>query len=261
MLSPHRLALAASAALGSVIFAGSTAPAASPSASPPLTVEGYGLATLPTGRFGPPQLNVNFRVTGANPNEALATLQKDVSAVQASLTQAGVPTSAVAPQPPMLNYVPSTSLQNCQEAQKLKGVPISCPTPGFQASENLQVTFSSLTQLADFLTATPVAQSSGVQNIWIDSGGVGQIRPNDDALSAAYRQALADAQHTAQLLASAQGLRLGPPIAVRQGTAGGGCAGPGCGPFLSGMAPPTAGPNQALVAVTVTYSTTSPGSP
>jgi uncharacterized protein YggE len=261
MLSPHRLALAASAALGSIIFAGSTAPAANPAASPPLTVEGFGLATLPTGGFGPPQLNLNFRVSGANANDALTTLQKDVSAVQASLTQAGIPAAAVAPQPPILNFIASTSLQNCQEAQKLKGVPISCPTPGFQASENLQVTFSTLTQLANFLTTTPVAQSSGVQNIWINSEGQGQTRPDDGALSAAYRQALADAQHTAQLLAAAQGLQLGPPIAVRQGTVGGGCPGPGCGPFLSGMAPPTAGPNQALVAVTVTYSTRPSGTP
>lgn len=254
MLSPHRLALAASATLGSLIFTGSTAAVANPPASPPLTVVGFGLATLSTGSASAPQLNLNFRVTDTNASNALATLQKDVSAVQAVLVQAGVPKASIVPQAVQLNYVPTTSTANCQQAEKLKGVPLSCPTPGFQAIENLDVTFPSLTQLADLLSTTQVGQSSGVQNVWINSGE-GPSRPDDAALSAAWHQALADAQHTAQLLAAAQGLQLGPVLSVSQGTLAGGCGGPGCGPLWSGVAPPPVGPNQALVAVTVTYGT------
>lgn len=254
----HRVTLGASALLGSLLFTGSMAPGTA-TATPPLTVVGFGLAALPASSSAPPRLNLNFQVSGAEATAALATLQQDVATVQAALAKAGVPGNAVITQAPQLNYVPTTSTTNCQRVEKLKGVPISCPSPGFQASESVQVTFSSLTQLAATLTATQIPQSPGVQNVWIDSGNGTPGKPSDAALTAAYRQALADAQHTATLLAKAQGIQLGAVTAIRQGTWGSaGCGGPGCGPLsLQGFTPPTPGPNQELVAVTVTYATQS----
>jgi len=259
MLIGHRVILGASALLGSLLLAGTgSAALRTTTTTPPLTVVGFGLAALPTSPSTPapsPLLNLNFQVSGTNATTALANLQKDVATVQDVLAQAGVSANAVHSQAPQLNYVPSTSTSKCQQVEKLKDVPISCPSPGFQASESVEITFPSLTQLASTLTAHSIPQSPGVQNVWIDSGNGGPGKPSDAALTLAYRQALADAQHTATLLARAQGLQLGAVTAVRQGTWGtSGCGGPGCGPLpLQGITSPTVGPNQELVAVTVTY--------
>ncbi|MBX5467604.1 MAG: SIMPL domain-containing protein [Firmicutes bacterium] len=252
----HRVTLGASALLGALLFTGSMAPNTT-TATPPLTVVGFGLAPLPAGSSSPPQLNLTLQVSDAAATAALASLEQDVATVRTALAKAGVPDTAITAQPPQLNYVPTTSSTTCQRLEKLKGVPIACPSPGFQASESVQVQFSSLTQLATTITATQISQSPGVQNVWIDSGNQIPGKPSDAALTAAYRQALADAQHTATLLAQAQGIRLGAVTAIRQGAGGSAsCGGPGCGPLPPpGVTPPAIGPNQELVAVTVTYAT------
>ena len=251
------LVLLASAA--TLFLAGPGAVAAAPTANPTLTVVGFGLANLtPSKATAPPELELNFLVAGATASQAVAELAADVALAEKALEKAGVPKAAFAPQgPPGLNFIAPVNQQSCEKLAKLKGVPPNCPSPGYQANEQIQVTFPNLTALATAITKADLAKAKGLANTWINSGGPLPATPTPSALAQAYRQAFQDADRTAQIIAAAQHRALGPILSVTEGAIlNFPCGGMGCGPIpVQGINPPTPGPNQELVAVTVTYAT------
>jgi uncharacterized protein YggE len=253
---PSLAVLAATLALG--VPSGSAQAAG---AGPTLTVVGFGLVNLSPPNPGAiaPQLELNFQTSAATATAALQSLQADVAATEQALLGAGVPRAEMVPQgPPGLNYVTAVQETNCQKVYKLKGIPAHCTGPGFQANEQLQVTFPNLSRLAAALTKAHLATAKGVQNFWINQGGPGPSVPTPAALAEGYQQAFADAAKTASLLAAADHLTLGPAVAVTEGALLNNtpCGGMGCGPVpIQGIAPPPVGQNQELVAVTVSYAT------
>ena len=225
------------------------------SASPSLTVVGFGLVSAPT-QTTPPQLQLNLNTRGSTASAALRALDLDVSAIKHRLEAMGIKATAVGAQsPPQLTYITATNRVSCQKIRKLKPG-VTCPRPGFTASEGLQVTFPTLESLARVLSRTHVATGRGVQNFWINQGGGQPGQPTPAALARGYRAALADARRTAVALANADGLALGLATSVVQGAQPGveGCGMGGCGGSI-GLSIPPVGPNQVLVAVTVTYAT------
>lgn len=226
---------------------------------PTLTVIGFGLANVAPAKSAAPQMEMELQASGATASGAVSSLAHDVAAVEQLLEKAGVQAADISVQAqPGLNYVDTASQANCQKIHQLKGIPGSCPPSGFQANEGLQVDFPSLTNLADALTASGVDQAAGVQNFYINQGNQAPSQPSSVALQAAYAQALQNASDTASLLAHADHLTLGPAVSLTQGAqTSTPCGGMGCGPApLEGISPPQPGPNQQLVAVTVSYSTT-----
>lgn len=226
---------------------------------PTLTVVGFSLAnlTLPAAP-SVPQLELSLQAAASSPVVALRTLDTDVSALRKALVAAGVSASAISPQgPATLDYVTGASKSTCEKVRRLKNISSPCLGPGFRAYESLQVTFPTLTRLATAIAHADVARAKGLQNFYISQGGSGPGQPSQATLRTAYAYALRNARETAQLLASAGGLTLGAAISIRQGAmVSSACSGMGCGPIpIPGLNAPAAGPNQQVIAVTVTYGT------
>ncbi len=250
----HRAARALMVAAAVVVTEGATGLAAAPP-TPTLTVVGFGVVSLPPAQAAPPQLELNLNVHGATASAALKALDGDLAAIERRLKAMGLRPSALDAQgPPQLNYITSAGQAGCRKAAKVKPG-LTCPAAGFAASEGLQVTFPSLASLARVLSRTDVARGPGVQNFWVNQGGTQAARPAAAALAAGYGAALADARASALALAAAEGVVLVRALSVTEGAqADGGCGMGGCGPTF-GVSPPPVGPNQMLVAVTVTYAT------
>ncbi len=230
--------------------------AAARSAPPTLAVVGFGLVDTPPATATPPVLELNLTVHGITASAAVQGLAADLAAIAHRLALMGLRAAAVQPQaPPQLNYLTATGVTNCQKVRKIKPG-VTCQKAGFAASEGVAVTFPSLTSLARALSQSDIATAHGVQNFWINQGGSQPGAPTTAALTAGYRAALAAARRTAEALAAADGRRLGPAVSVTEGAPSSvaGCGMGGCG-APTGIPMPTPGPNQMLVAVTVTYTT------
>lgn len=224
-----------------------------------LTVVGYGLVNLPTANpdGGTYQLQLNYQVSGKTAAAALNAYNNDVAAAEARLKTQGVPASDMTVQgPPNINFQNQQELQQCQKNYKFKGITGTCPNPGFQVSSTLQVTLPSLSAMVKVMTAVNVSSLPGVNNFWENQNSSYQPTPSAAAELAGYAQAFASAKHMASTMAKADHMLLGPQEAVSEGAmAASSCSAMGgCGSQpIPGINPPPTGPNQSLVAVTVTY--------
>lgn len=246
--------------LVSTLFLGAQTGYAQPRASgPTLTVIGFGLVNLrSSGAASSPQLVLNLQTVAPTATAALAALTRDIAGIEKALKAVGVSSAEISIQgPPGLNYVSSVSQASCEKAYKLKGIPGKCTAPGFQTNESVQVTIGTLTRLAAVLTKSGVAKAPGVQNFYINQSGQNPGAATPAALTSGYAQAFRDARTTATLLARADQLSLGSLVSVTEGALlSTPCGGMGCSPTpVEGVNPPQPGPNQELVAVTVTYRT------
>ncbi|PSR20261.1 MAG: hypothetical protein C7B45_15735 [Sulfobacillus acidophilus] len=202
---------------------------------PTLTVVGYGIVTMnaPT-TAGPQQLQITFQTEGSNGPNTLRDLNKSVTAARIQLEKAGVSAKAFSTEGP-----PNLSYNNVQ----------------YQANVTLEVTFPTLTRLADAMQASGVQNDANVQNTFVNQV-TATPTPTAAQLSAGYRAAFANALTTAQQMAQADNLTLGHSVSVYEGSANtiscnpmNGCTG------ISSVSPPSVGQNQELVAVTITYDT------
>lgn len=249
--------VAALAVAGSVgMTSGGVVGAAAPGRPADLTVIGFGVVNLPPPKPSPAQIVLNLVVHATKPQAALRVIDADLGSLRTRLGQLGLRGQAVDLQmPPQLNYQASQSLApaKCRALRKLKPG-YQCPEPGYSANASLQVTFPSLSSLARTLTRTNIGTARGVSNFYINEGGDETQEPAASALALGYRAALANAKQTAEAIARADGRALGSTLSVAEGEVAASACGPmgGCGQ-PDGINPPSIGPNQELVAVTVTY--------
>lgn len=225
-----------------------------------LTVVGYGLVNLPAvnQNSGTYQLQLNYQVTGQSAAAALNAYNNDVAVAEAKLKAQGVSASDMMVQgPPNINFQNQQQMQLCQKNYKLKGISGKCPNPGFQVSSTLQVTLPSLSAMVKVMTAVDLSSLPGVNNFWENQNSAFQATPSSTAELAGYTQAFASAKHMAATMAKADHMMLGAQEAVSEGamSASSCSAMGGCGSQpIPGINPPPAGPNQSVVAVTVTFS-------
>jgi len=132
----------------------------------------------------------------------------------------------------------------------------------YQANASLTVTTGSVTQTVRFLDQLKDTVFSGQQSMFVNQVPEnGTPAPSSSVLAAAYAQALAQARETAQLLAQADGLVLGPQLHVAEGAPAQAQCGAmaACGVGVgAGIIQPAVGPGEMLVAVTVMYATSAP---
>ena len=227
---------------------------------PTLTVVGFGLANVaPTTTPATEQLNLNLQASSSTASGAVASLAQDVAAVAKLLGKAGGKSTRISAQgEPQLNYVDSSSQASCQKIHQLKGIAGPCPPSGFQADESLEVTFPTLVDLADALTASGVTTAQGVQNFYMNQTNAGPLPPSPVALQSAYAQAIGQARSTASMLADADGVTLGAALSITEGAQlSTSCGGMGCGPPPpQGINPPPGGSDQQPGGLTGTYTTT-----
>lgn len=252
---PYRLVMAFVAA---AVLVGSpvVSRAAAPRSAPSVTVVGFGVVNVAPAPQARPQLEFNLSTHGATASAALAAFDRDARAIERRLQAMGLKPSAFVLQgAPQLNFITTSNQASCRKAQTIKPG-LQCQKPGYSAGQTLQVSFPTLVSLAAVLSRTHVVHRAGVQNFWIGQGNAPAARPSAAALAKGYRQALADARRTAIAVAEADGLVLGPAVRVTEGegSSAEACAIGGCGAMV-GLSPPPTGPNQMLLAVTVTYVT------
>lgn len=230
---------------------------------PDLTVVGFGIAALPPTASAPAgasyQLNFNLSATAPKAGAVLTEIKADIASDVQALRKAGVTAADISVQgPPSINYNSFPS-SKCQAIAKIKGSAFRCPVSGYQASATLTATLLTLAATTHVLDRVDPRSLPGVQNFWLASqSGVYNPTPTGSSLTRAYAQALAQARATARMLASADHLTLGPEATIREGapaqaqcTQMGGCP-VGLAP---GIVAPSPGPDQMLVAVTVTFHT------
>lgn len=228
---------AAAAMAAAVAFARSgpamaAAPAATP--GPNLTVVGFGVAqeAAPAAAY---QLTAGFQAANPDARRALADVEAAVRHAIQRFEAAGIAPRQIQVSPMNFNYGSSS---------------------GPVASQNVTVQLADLgqaTRLAGVLSGGLVA----LNNYYLGSAGMSGT-PEPASLARAYAQAWAEARATAEAIAAADGLRLGHPVAVLEGTAAAGCPIPmgGYGPCPNvGYSGPPPGPNETLEAITVTFST------
>jgi uncharacterized protein YggE len=223
-------ALAGLAAAGGGVAQSATGP------GPTLTVVGYGVVnTTMVETATPPELQVNLQESGTNPTLVLRAIYQDIAQVKAQLEKAGASASAVSVQnPPNLNAQQGGT---------------------FSANVGVTVAFPTLARLAHVLTASNIANDSAVQNVWINQASTTPVA-SPAAVASGYAAALNNAAASAAAIAAADHLHLGAQVSVSEGTLSPSCnAMGGCGPAPMDVIMPTVGPNQELVAVTVTYDT------
>lgn len=227
-----------------------TAGAAQAVAGPDLTVVGFGLADetpqpappLSSPQSGALQVNVNLQVISTRATTALQRLAADLRAAEADARAAGVPESAIVQQGPQnLNF------DSSQQA--------------YRADATLVLNLKTLAGGARMLDRLNLPKLPDVSNVWVNfPTAVGTtLAPTPRSMAAAYAAAFADAARAARLMAAADGLTLGRQVSVAEGApAMGQCGMGGCNPALVPglMQVPWPGPNQTVVAVTVTYATT-----
>jgi uncharacterized protein YggE len=226
------LAVGGTVAAMSGVTQGATGP------GPTLTVMGFGVVnTTVPAQATEPQLQMNFQETTATASGAMKALYRDLSQTRKQFATLGVNPSAIMTQgPPNLNY------QNGGE---------------WQASDTLEVTFPTLAQLTHVVTASKVADNPAIQNFWINASYQSPTA-TPAALASGYATAEQNAAQTAQIMANAEHLQLGAQVSITQGAiTNTQCGGMGaCGGGVPmGVTVPSIGPNQELVAVTVTYET------
>jgi uncharacterized protein YggE len=207
---------------------------------PTLTVVGYGLVNMTPvpSNSAPQQLQITLQASGANAPATLTALRRDASTVTRQLIhKARINARAITTLGP-----PNININD-------NGVE-------YQANETIEATFSSLTQLANALQASDVANDPGVQNVFANPLNASNLVASASALTAGYEAAFANAQQTAEVMAQADHLQLGQAVSVSESSASnGGCNAMGnCNPTAVGN-PPLVGNNQELVMVTVTYDT------
>lgn len=211
--------------------------AAASVAGPDITVVGFGLATarpFGSGLPGAYQLNLTFQVQNPSLSRSLGDLEAMVRHAVVRLEAAGVAPSRILVQGLNLNLNQNTSLQ---------------------ANESVVVNLTTTAQvgkLSDLLSASPGLV--GLQNFYLNSGGVGGLTFSQATLDRAYAQAWKSARATALAIAKAEGLVLGAAVSESQGQNTGACGmGGGC-PIVNYQGP--IGQNQQLETITVTFATT-----
>ena len=115
------------------------------------------------------------------------------------------------------------------------------------ATNALSVNFANLSQAAAMLVKTKVAGDRGVQSVFVSTTGP-TLTASAAATTAGYRQAVQNALANARMMATADELVLGAQADITAGVSGGAAA------LIPN--PPSSGPNQKLLAVTITYRTT-----
>jgi uncharacterized protein YggE len=230
-------AAVAAAALALARGGAAVAAAPAPAPGPDLTVVGYGLApeAAPANAY---QLNAAFQAANPNAGRAIVDVEAAVRHAVQRFEAAGIAARKIQVGTMNFNYGSSS---------------------GPVASQTVMVQLTTLAQ-ATRLVAVLSGGLVALNNYYLGSAGVsGAAEPA--ALARAYAQAWADARASAQALAEADGHRLGPPVAILEGSAAAGCPIPmgGYGPCPNvGYSGPPPGPNEALEAITVTFSTTRP---
>jgi hypothetical protein len=219
---------------------GSAVPAAA--SGPQLTAVGYSVLPLPaaTSATQPASVNVDLSVTNRRASVALAQLQAAAASLRNEATRAGVPAAEIATQGP-----PSVNL--------------NVGANSYQAGMALALGVRSLPAAAALIDRLRLGSDPAVGNVWIDTPSQAGA-PGAQALSAAYTSALAQAHASALVLAAADHLTLGAQLAVTEGAPAAAppcAAGSGCTDLIAPGVPepPLVGPDQQLIAVTVTYAT------
>lgn len=211
-----------------------------------ITVTGYAVINVPAPSTTSYDINLGYQVGAASPSLALSELRTDLAAAQRELEAHGVSAAAISPSGINLNYVNQALVAKCQYVNQIKRANVACPTSGFQANGTVQVTLST-PQLVTVLKDLSLANLPGKPQVWVNSATSTGAKPAESVLEAGYRSALMQAHRTAEVMAAAAGSRLGSLVALRQGVD---LAKNG---ELGGVAPPTEGPNQQTLDVTVTY--------
>lgn len=237
--------------------------AAPQAGTPEITVVGFGVANLPTSTTQTAagyQLDWNLATHGLTAGGALQRLETDVAAAENKLRGMGIPPAEISEQgPPFLNASAPIAAK-CAQAQKVNPH-FQCPSlsGGYQASVGIVVSSSSLAQTVRFLDRLGTNQLPGQQNFFLNGQSGGQAAtPTPEDVATAYGQALAQAKATAQMIAVADGLTLGPQVTLTEGAPTEAQCGQmgGCNTGVApGIVQPTVGAGQMLVALTVTYAT------
>jgi hypothetical protein len=212
---------------------------------PQLTAVGYSVLALPAataagGAAQPASVNVDLSVTNRRASVALAQLQAAAASLRNEATRVGVPAADIATQGP-----PSVNL--------------NVGADSYQAGMAVALDVRSLTAAAALIDRLRLGSDPAVGNVWIDTPSQAGA-PGAQALSAAYTSALAQAHASALVLAAADHLTLGAQLAVTEGAPAAAppcAAGSGCTDLIAPGVPepPLVGPDQQLIAVTVTYAT------